>query len=160
MQSFSAKIFKIGINPYVLVPAAVLKGLFKEAGKDKGHIPIRGTINDHPFTQTLVKYSGKWRLYLNTPMRRGSGSDVGDTVNMDIRFDPADRTVKMHPKLHSALQKNKKANTIFSQLPPSRQKEICRYINHLKTDESINRNIKKAIDFLLGRERFIGRDKP
>lgn len=113
MQSFSAKIFKIGINPYVLVPAAVLKSLFKEAGKDKGHIPIRGTINDHAFTQTLVKYSGKLRLYLNTPMRKGSGSDVGDTVNMEIQFDPADRTVPMHPKLHSALQKNKKANDIF-----------------------------------------------
>ncbi len=160
MQSFSAKIFKIGINPYVLVPSAVLKKLFKEAGKDRGHIPIKGTINGHAFTQTLVKYSGKWRLYLNTPMRKGSNSDVGDMVDMVIEFDPADRTVPMHPKLFSALQKNKKANNIFLQLPPFRQKEICRYINHLRSDESVEKNIKKAIDFLLGKERFIGRDNP
>jgi Domain of unknown function (DUF1905)/Bacteriocin-protection, YdeI or OmpD-Associated len=160
MQSFSAKIFKIGINPHVFVPAAVLKALFKEAGKDKGHIPIKGTINGHPFTQTLVKYSGKWRLYLNTPMRKGSASDVGDTVKMEIEFDPADRTVPMHLKLQSALEKSKKANAIFLQLPPSRQKEICRYINHLKSDESVEKNIKKVINFLLGKERFIGRDQP
>lgn len=159
MQSFPAKIFKIGINPYVLVPAAVLKALFKEAGKDKGHIPIKGTINGHAFTQTLVKYSGKWRLYLNTPMRKGSSSEVGDMVNMEIEFDPSNRTEQMHPKLFSALQKNKKANSIFLQLPPSHKKEICRYINHLKTDESIEKNITKAIDFLLGKARFIGRDK-
>ena len=160
MQSFSAKIFKIGINPYVLLPDTVLKALFKEAGKDRGYIPVKGTINGYEFTQTLVKYSGKWRLYLNTPMRTGSSTDVGDKVSLTIEFDPSDRTVPMHPKLQLALQKNKKANTVFLQLPPSRQKEICRYINFLKTDESINRNIEKAINFLLGKERFIGRDKP
>ena len=160
MQSFSAKIFKIGINPYVLVPAAVLKALFKEAGKNKGHIPIKGTINGYEFTQTLVKYSGKWHLYLNTPMRKNSVSDVGDMVDMKIEMDTADRTVPMHPKMKSALQKNRKANSIFLQLPSSRKKEICRYINHLKTDEAVNRNINKAIGFLLGKARFIGRDKP
>lgn len=160
MQSFSAKIFKIGINPYVLLPYTVLKALFKQAGKEKGHIPVKGTVNGYEFTQTLVKYSGKWRLYLNTPMRTGSSTDVGDKVSLTIEFDPSDRTVPMHPKLQLALQKNKKANTVFLQLPPSHQKEICRYINFLKTDESINRNIEKAINFLLGNERFIGRDKP
>ena len=160
MQSFSAKIFKIGINPYVLLPDTVLKALFKEAGKDRGYIPVKGTINGYEFTQTLVKYSAKWRLYLNTPMRTGSSSDVGDKVSLTIEFDPSDRTVPMPQKLQLALQKNKKANTVFLQLPPSRQKEICRYISFLKTNESINRNIEKAINFLLGNERFIGRDKP
>jgi Domain of unknown function (DUF1905)/Bacteriocin-protection, YdeI or OmpD-Associated len=160
MLSFSAKIFKIGINPYVLVPVPLLKKLFLQAGKDKGHIPIKGTINGYAFTQTLIKYSGKWRLYLNGPMRKGSDSDVGDTVNLEIEFDPGDRTVPMHAKLQSALQKNKKANAVFLQLTPSLQKEICRYINHLKTEGSIDRNINKAINFLLGKERFIGRYKP
>jgi Domain of unknown function (DUF1905)/Bacteriocin-protection, YdeI or OmpD-Associated len=160
MLSFSAKIFKIGINPYVLLPAAVLKKLFLQAGKDKGHIPIKGTINGYAFTQTLVKYSGKWRLYLNGPMRKGSGSDVGDTVNLEIESDPADRSVPMPAQLQWALQKNKKANAVFLQLSPSLKKEICRYINHLKTAASINRNINKAVNFLLGKERFIGRDHP
>jgi hypothetical protein len=59
MNSFSAKIFKIGINPYVLLPAAILKEIFKQAGKNKGPIPVCGTINEKKFTQTLVKYSGK-----------------------------------------------------------------------------------------------------
>jgi len=160
MQSFAAKIYKIGINPYVLLPAKVLKELFKDVGKDKGHIPIKGTINDYPFIQTLVKYSGKWRLYLNTPLRKGAASEVGDTVNINIQFDTDERTTPMHPALHSALQKNKKANAVFAQLPPSRQKEIKRYINHLKTEEAIKKNIQRAIDFLLDKERFIGRDNP
>jgi hypothetical protein len=41
MNSFSSKIQIIGINPYVLLPTAVLKYLFQKAGKDKGAIPIK-----------------------------------------------------------------------------------------------------------------------
>jgi hypothetical protein len=39
------------------------------------------------------------------------------------------------------------------------QKEIMRYINNLKTTESVERNVERAIRFLLGKDRFVGRDK-
>ena len=158
MNSFSAKIFKIGINPYVLIPATILKEIFKQAGKNKGPIPVCGTINEKKFTQTLIKYSGKWRLYLNTPMRKSAGIDVGDIANIEISFDPGDRTTPMHPKLKSALEKNKKALAEFNNQVPSRKKEILRYINSLKTEESLERNIKRAIGFLTGKDKFIGRN--
>jgi hypothetical protein len=160
MFSFTSKIFIIGINPYVLLPDKVLKDLFKQAQKDRGPIPIRGTLNDKPFIQTLVKYRGKWRLYLNGPMREAAGIDVGDLANVTVTFDPIPRTVAVHPKLTAALAKNKRAKKIFDALVPSLQKEIIRYISHLKTELSIDRNVRKAIRFLLGKERFIGRDKP
>lgn len=160
MHIFSAKIFKIGINPYVLLPAAVLKEIFKQASKNKGPIPVRGELNGHAFIQTLVKYSGKWRLYLNGPMRKAAGIDVGDMAEVKIEFDPGPREISMHPKLKAALEKNKKAKTAFSKLPPSRQKEILRYIGFLKTEETVDKNIKRAIGFLSGKERFVGRDKP
>jgi uncharacterized protein YdeI (YjbR/CyaY-like superfamily) len=93
-------------------------------------------------------------------MRKIAGKDVGDTIEIDIEFDAAERITPMHPKLEKALHQNKKAKKVFEQLPPSRQKEILRYINFLKSEESINRNIKRAINFLLGKERFIGRNRP
>ena len=160
MYSFSAKIFIIGVNPYVLLPEKVLKQIFKQAQKDKGPVPVRGTLNGQAFTQTLVKYSSKWRLYLNGPMRKAATIDVGDMVKVKIEFDPADRTIAMHPKLKSALQKNEMALNKFKGQSPSRQKEIVRYINNLKTEESVDKNIKRAIAFLTGKERFVGRDKP
>lgn len=160
MNSFSAKIFKIGVNPYVLLPAKVLKQIFTEANKNKGPIPVRGAIDGFGFIQTLVKYSGKWRLYLNTPMRKSCGKDVGDTVTIMIQYDSTERKTPMHPGLDEALKKNKKALETFEKLPPSRQKEIKRYINALKSEESVNKNIKRAIDFLKGQDRFVGRDKP
>jgi hypothetical protein len=158
MQSFSSKILIIGVNPYILLHAKVLKELFKQAGKDKGAIPVCGTLNGKKFIQTLVKYSGKWRLYLNTPMRKAAGIDVGDMAAVQIEFDPKPRIISMHPKLKEALEKNKKAKAAFEKLSPSYQKEIIRYINFLKTEESVDRNVKKAIQHLLVKERFIGRN--
>jgi hypothetical protein len=160
MQSFSAKIFIIGVNPYVLLPANVLKAIFTEAGKEKGPIQVCGTLDGNKYVQTLVKYQGKWRLYLNTPMRKAAGKDVGDVIDVKIKFDPKPRLVKMHPKLKLALQKDKIAKKVFDALPPSRQKEIVRYIGFLKSEESVNKNISRAMNFLQGKERFVGRDKP
>lgn len=158
MKSFSAKIFKIGINPYVLLPVSVLNALFDQSAKSKGPIPVRGTLNGKEFIQTLVKYSGKWRLYLNTPMRKAAGIDVGDRANVKIEFDPRPRLIPMHPKLVRALAQNKKAKAAFEKLIPSRQKEIVRYISFMKTEESVARNIEKVIRHLSGKERFAGRD--
>jgi hypothetical protein len=160
MNSYSAKIFKIGINPYVLIPSKILRQIFIQAEKNKGPIPVSGTVDGHTFIQTLIKYSGKWRLYLNTRMRKACGKDVGDMVLIEINFDDKERTTPVHPQMEVALNKNAAAKNVFMNLPPSRQKEILRYINLLKTDESVKKNIDKAIQFLNGNQRFIGRDKP
>lgn len=157
---FSAAIEIIGINPFVFVPEDVLKSIFAEAKKDKGKIPVQLKIDGHKFPQTLIKYSGHWRLYLNTPMRKATKKEVGDTANFEIWFDNEKRTVPMHPKLEQALKENRQAKEVFDQLPPSRQLEIVKYLSFLKTEASVTKNVEKAIAFLLGKQRFIGRDTP
>ena len=159
-KPFNAKIEIIGINPFVFVPQPYLNYLFEQAKKDKGKIPVDMKIDGHAFKQTLIKYAGEWRLYLNTPMRKAVGKELGDEAVFEMEFDPEERKIDTHPKLQKALTENTAAKAIFDQQPPYLQLEIIRYINHLKTEESIDRNVKKAIQFLLGKERFIGRDKP
>jgi hypothetical protein len=159
-NKFTAQIEIIGINPFVFLPDKALEKLFAEAGKSKGKIPVKMKIDGHLFTQTLVKYAGHWRLYLNTPMRKAAAKDVGDTAVFEIEYDSADRTIPIHDKLAKALAKNKEAKKVFDALSPSLQAEFSRYLSALKTEESVERNVLKAINFLLGKERFIGRDKP
>ncbi|MES2781139.1 MAG: DUF1905 domain-containing protein [Bacteroidota bacterium] len=159
-NSYTATIDIIGINPFVYIPEKILIQVWRAAGKDKGKIPIRMSIDGHEFVQTLIKYSGHWRLYLNTPMRKAAQKDVGDTALFEITFDPVKREIPMHPKLIEALKKNKDAKKVYDELRPSLQLEIVRYISFLKTEASIDKNVIKAISFLLGKERFIGRDKP
>jgi hypothetical protein len=150
--SFSAKILKIGVNPYVLLPKRILHSIFKQAGKDKGPIPVQGTFEGKTFTQTLVKYQGAWRLYLNTPMRKNAGKDVGDGVEVSIGFDPRPRDVPMHPKFAKVLAKNVDARASFDKLSPSRKKEILRYLRSMKTEESLDRNIERVIAHLTGKK--------
>lgn len=160
MHEFIAPLEIIGVNPFVQVPEPVLQAIFEQAKKDKGPIPICGTVNDKPYRQTLVKFAGAWRLYINLQMLRNSPDRIGETLKITVAFDPKDRTIEVHPKLKLALAANVEARAVFDRLPPSRQQEIVRYIARLKTEASRDRNIIRAINFLLGKERFIGRDKP
>lgn len=157
---FKAKLEIIGINPFVFLPDKVLKVVFRQSGKTRGSIPVCGTINSIQYKQTLVRYSGEWRLYINTTMLKKSPNRIGEFLDITIAFDPSDRTIKPHPCLLKALDDNPEAKIRFNSLPASRQNEIVRYISFLKTEESVVRNITRAVDFLLGKSRFVGRDKP
>lgn len=129
MKSYSAKIAKIGINPYMHVPEDVLNSLFERAGINKGPIPVRGTINGE--------------------MRQAAGVDVGDQAYIKIEFDPVPRIEAIHPKFAQALLKYKVAKAAFEKIKPSRQKEMLRYLNSMKTETSLERNVEKIMHHLL-----------
>lgn len=151
VQIFTAKIYKLGINPAVDPPNDVLDSLFESAGKDKGPIPVYGTIDGADFTQTLVKFQGKWRLYVNGEMLRASGAKIGDEIRVEIEFDSRPREVSMPARLREALKLDKRAKIAFAELTPSRQKEIFKYINSLRTEASIARNVEKILQQLKGK---------
>jgi uncharacterized protein YdeI (YjbR/CyaY-like superfamily) len=157
MKKFSAIIEIIGANPFVFLPERVLAFILKQAGKDKGPVRVRGTINGDPYRQTLLRYKGAWRLYVNGFMLKNSPKRVGEKIVVEIEFDPEDKKVEPHPKLVAALRKNRTATEAWDKLTPSRRWEIVRYIGSLKTEESIDRNIARAIRHLLGKEGFVGR---
>lgn len=147
---FRSKIYVIGINPVVDPPERVLRSIFAEAGKDKGPIPVRGTINGAEFVQTLVKYAGAWRLYINGIMLKDSGTALGERIEVEIEFDPRPREIPMNVELAAALKANKTAKRAFESLAPSRQKEILRYIGSLKSIDTIAKNVDRVISQLSG----------
>ncbi len=160
MHTFEANIDIIGINPFVFVPPEILHQLFIAAGKDKGFIPVNGLINNKAYTQTLVRYQDEWRLYINTIMLKNSPKRIGEKIALSIAYDPQPRTIEMPPKFKDALLNNLEAKKVFDSLSPSRQNEIVRYLARLKNEEVLEKNINRAINFLLGKERFVGRSKP
>ena len=157
---FLAKIEIIGINPFVYLPDTILNSLFVQANKSKGHIPIKGTINDNPYKQTLVKYSGEWRLYINTTMLKNSPKRIGEIIEISILYDTESREVPMLIEFAEALKLDKEANLIFEKLSVPRKADIVRNLVKLKTKESLEKNIVRAINFLNGKESFLGRQKP
>ena len=158
MNSFEAQLEIIGINPFVFIPEEILLQLFQQSAKTKGSIRVKGTVNGKEYRQTLVRYKGEWRLYINLQMLANSPRRIGEKLTLTIAFDPEERTVNVHPKFLRALAENPAAKQAFEALIPSRRFEIIRYIAQLKTEESVDRNVQKAILHLEGKGRFAGRD--
>lgn len=148
---FSDTVKKVDINPYVKVPDAVVQKLLRAAGKERGPLPVKGTVQGQPFKATVVLFRGVWRLYLNTAMRRAAGVDVGDKAIVALIFDNEPRSVPMPGALSAALSENQAAGEAFRKLPPSHQREILNYLNSLKRSESLKRNVERTVRILLAR---------
>lgn len=93
-------------------------------------------------------------------MLEKSTERIGEIIDVSVSYDPEARKIETQPKLLYALSQNSNAKKIFDGLSPSLRHEIIRYISFLKTEKSIYKNVDRAVRFLLGKERFIGRDKP
>lgn len=159
---FRASIEINNINPYVLVSAR------RAARIQKGWrrpLPVRVRVNGRPEEPWRINLmpvgDGSFYLYLHGDVRRASGTKVGDAVTVELEFDDEYRSGPAHPVplwFSDALNRNRNARQAWSELIPSRQKEILRYFFRLKTPEAQARNLRRAIRVLSGgRERFMGR---
>jgi hypothetical protein len=150
--SFEAQIYKVGINPCVKVPSHITDQMIAS----KGYIPVKGKINDHPFEQTLVPVKNEgYRLYVNGPMLKGSDTKVGDTVRFFIEQNFAPKVDSLPiPKLFKKKLEENNLVQEYKKLIPSRQKEILKYLNYLKTEEALVRNIDKVINELKNRNNY------
>lgn len=143
--SFSATIYKIGINLVVDVPASITQQL----RATKGYIPVKGVIENHPFEQTLCPVKGKeYLLYVNGLMLKGSGMKQGDTAHFSIEQNLEKRKDETFPEVLREKLIEQNLLSQFEALMPSRQKEIFRYIHYLKTEEALGRNLDKVIRML------------
>jgi hypothetical protein len=150
MKTFAATIIKLGINPCVNVPEEIVVALLHEAQKKNAPVQVKGDLDGKArFETNVVKYQGAYRLYLNTQMRQEAGVGVDDTVTVSLAYDPAVRMPPMPELLRAALSQNKRAGERWRLQPRARRKEILAYLNSLKTEASLKRNIKKTIEGLV-----------
>ena len=156
-KSFTATLEIIGINPFVFVPEKVLDTIFEKSGRNKSPIPVKGTVNGKEFKQNLMKYLGEWRLYVNLIMLKNSPKRIGEIIEVVLEYDDSDRSISIHPQLEKAIKESSLATENFEKLIPSRKHELIRYINNLKTEASIQRNIDKIIRHLHGETDFFGK---
>jgi hypothetical protein len=142
-HTFRATIYKTGINYCVDVPNTITKRL----EKNKGYIRITGTVNDFPFTKSLVPVKeGPYRLFVNLATLKGATAKLGDRANFVIEQDTFKKQ-KEYPVPHSlkeALRKTKLTKA-FNELTPARRRDILKYLSYVKTDSTMDKNINKLI---------------
>jgi hypothetical protein len=143
--TFKARIYKVGINACVEVP----KKITDRMEPRRGYIPVKGYIEGYAFEQTLVPVKNKpYRLYVNGLMLKGSATKIGNTSKFTIEQTEAKRKDEKMPAILKRKLIETKLLTSFGNLVPSRQKEILRYLNYLKTAEAKARNVDKVISLL------------
>jgi hypothetical protein len=143
-SGFKAKIYKVGINPCVKVPFSITEKMKPV----KGYIPVTGTINQHSFKQTLCPVKGaEYRLYVNGPMLKGGLTKVGEIARFTIaqNFKPRpEKDASMSKPLKAELTRHSLSKE-FESLTAARKKDILKYLNSLKTEETLVRNIARVI---------------
>lgn len=143
-HKFSAKIYKVGINPCVKVPYEITARMKPV----KGYIPVRGKIEKSRFTQTLVPVkNSNYRLYVNGPMLQGGKVKVGDVASFGI--EQYTRKKKDDYPMNAALRKELATHGMkkeFDALTNARKKDILKYLDSLNPGgEAITKNINKVI---------------
>ena len=159
---FKAVMEIIGVNPYVPVSAEQAKQLHDDWRRP---MPVLVWVNGKPeepwHINMMPRGDGSFYLYLHGDIRKVSGTGVGDEVTVDVEFDESYQNGPMHPMpdwFQAALDESPKALRAWNDLIPSRQKEVLRYFDGLKSQEARERNLQKAMHVLEGNEgRFMAR---
>ncbi len=150
--SFTSVIKIYNGNPYIHVSAGQAITLKPDWRKP---MPVLIRVNGKPTKAWGINMipmgNGDFYLYLHGDVRKTSNTKVSDTVNVEVKFDSSYKNGPLHPMpswFSTALKKNPEASKNWEQLIPSRKKEILRYFSSLKSQEAIDRNLKRALNLL------------
>jgi len=136
---------------HVDVPEEIGRALERESGKKK-HIPVIALVNGKSARLTLVPAGGgRYRLHLNTELRKAAGADAGDVVGVELRIDRESRELAMPPDLSAGLKRHPKAWRAFQEIPPGHRRHIIQWFDSAKSMAARERRLERTVDLLLER---------
>jgi hypothetical protein len=160
---FLATIYKIWMMRHVDVPEDVSTALITEMQKaGRGHvprgaarpkyIPVLAIVNGRSARVTLVPAGGgRFRMQINTALRKAAGVDAGDLATVELRLDLASRSLPIPPDLRAGLKAFPKARRAFDELAPGHRRHFIQWFDSAKSSEARKRRLERAIDVLLER---------
>ncbi len=111
-------------------------------------VPVRGTINGHPYRSTVFSMGGCYMMAVNRELREGAKAKAGDTVTVVMERDEEPRVVTPPAELARALRANKAAKATWDKLSYTHRKEWARSVEEAKRPETRARRVEKAIEEL------------
>lgn len=171
VHRFLATIYKIWMMRHVDVPPEIADALAKQLHASKHaptsanrkppkspkpakpkYIPVTAIVNRSTARVTLTPAGGgRYRIQLNTALRKAAQADVGDVVSVELRLDLASRDVPVPADLRAALKEHPKARQAFAELPAGHRRHFIAWFDSAKGTDTRIRRLGRAIDFLLER---------
>jgi hypothetical protein len=109
--------------------------------------PVRVTVGAATVEARVARMGGENLVGLSRERRAALGVETGDTVEVVIAQDTAERTVEVPPDLAGALDAAGLRGA-FDRLAPSHRKEHVRSVTDAKRPETRARRISAVVDAL------------
>lgn len=110
--------------------------------------PVVVAIGEHTGRLRLARMGGKNLIGFSKAARAELGVELGESFDVVITPDAAERTVDIPEALAAALAADADAQAAFDALSYSRRKEIARGITEAKQDATRDRRVAKALEDL------------
>ncbi|MBB5912263.1 hypothetical protein BJY24_001130 [Nocardia transvalensis] len=143
MERFEAVIEPAGgNNAYIPVPPEVVAAL-----GGGGRIPVRATFDGVDYTGSIVSMGNGPCIGLVKAIRAELGKQPGDTVDVTLERDTAERTVDIPDDLAAALA-DAGVREPFDRLSYTRRREHVTSVTGAKRPETRARRIDKIVEAL------------
>lgn len=123
----------------------------RDAPRQK-YIPVIAEVNGRSARVTLVPAGGgRFRVQINTALRKAAQVDVGDVVGVELRLDLKSRELPVPADLRDGLKSVPKAWKALGALTPAHRRHFIQWFDSAKSAEARQRRLERAIDVLLER---------
>jgi len=137
--TFTTELLLQGNNTGILVPVEVLEQL--DAGRRP---PVVVRIGDFEYRSTVASMGGRYLIAFSSDKRKATGLVGGETIEVTLTHDTAERTVDVPEDLAAALAEAG-VRERFDTLAFSQRKEHVRAITEAKGAETRARRIAAAV---------------
>ncbi len=108
--------------------------------------PVKVTVNGtYTFQGRVGRMGGEILVGFNKATRAAAGVEAGDTIDVVIELDAAERTVEVPDDLRDAMAAAG-ITAQFDALAPSHRKEYVRWITEAKRPETRAKRVAEALD--------------
>lgn len=117
-------------------------------GEGAKRFPVAATINGYTWRSTVVRMRGEFLLGLSKATRAEAGVQAGDSVEVELALDTAERDVEVPQALAKALAGDAAARQAFDGLAFTHRQEFARWVGEAKRDDTRDRRVKQTVEML------------
>jgi hypothetical protein len=122
------------------VPEEVVRALGKG-----GRPPVRVTLNGYTYRSTIAPMYGRYLVGVSAANRAAAGVAGGETHDIELELDEADRSVALPDDFAAALASEPEARATFERLSPSNQGYHVTLLDGAKSPDTRARRLEKSI---------------
>lgn len=117
-------------------------------GEGRKAFPVRVDVAGTTLQLRLARMGGENLIGFAKAAREKAALTIGESYEVTITADAADRAVEIPEDLAAALADDKAAKSAFEALAPSHRKEFARWITEAKRPTTRTQRVTKTLEML------------